>query len=422
MSAPDLDVLRARWGAINRTVDSHLRTDAEALRRVLVGRRAHAFRRQAWALLAALCGVAPVVLALLVFVIAYRHDLLYVGSALPILGLATAELVVVWKLWRGFAHIDLGQPIATVQQQLDRLRALRLTVTRWIVLASVLLWWPAIAILLRGLFGADLLRGLAASVWWINTAVGLAFIVIAQGIIVAIRRRYGDRPGFQHLLDDLAGGGYARARRALRAAGSLEQALDDGDADALRARVAAHRGPPPALVAGLRALRWRLGFAIGASVLAMIGVGAFNATHGGQWQLLGPGILLNLVAVSFLVPNVLHLNLLGTLDYAAEPSRIRSDLNDIAQLRERIASVQLVAAPALLLALVQVLGALLAGADPATRVGAAGVAGASACAIVAILALWRAARRGSATIGGLVDALTFGSASATRRMASTPMK
>lgn len=410
MNAPDLEALRGRWASAHRRIDAHLRLDPEALRRALSQRRAGAFRRHGRGLIAGMGVMGGVLAALVAFVVSHRADALYLLCALPLLALFGAEWIVDLRQWLALRRLDFAAPVTSVRAQLDTLRARRLRMLRWIFLSCVLLWWPAVAVFFKGLFGVDLVRGLAPSFWWVSLAVGVLFMPLAGGIGWWIARRFGARPGFQQFLDEVAGRSWERAQRALDAQHAFEQALDDGAGDVM-ARLARGSMAPPHARPALRALRWRLGLGIGLSALAMLVLGVFNAQQGGQWRFLVPGVLLNLLLLAQLVPNILHLNFLARLDYGQAPQRLRALFDDMAALRERVARFSLAVAPLAALLLIQVLGKATFGVDASAAVGVALGGGLLVAGVVAGVWLWR----------NVVGApwLTLGSVHASQALART---
>ena len=416
MNTPDLDALRGRWAAANRTIDANLHLDADAMRQALISRSRRAFRRHGYGLVAGMVAMGSITTALALFVVSHRADALYLLCALPLLALSLAELVVDLRQARTLARLDLGAPTLTVRSTLQALRTRRLAVTKWIFLTSVLLWWPAIAVLLKGLFGADLLRGLPPSFWWVNLVVGVVFFPLAGGLGHAIARRFGARRGFQRFLDEVAGRSWNRATQAYEAQTDFEQVLDAGDEIALQQRLARPAARPPMLGPLLRALRWRLIAGIALSVTAMLAVGAFNAQHGGQWRFIVPGIVLNLFCVAQLVPGILHSVFLSRLDYRRDAASLRAECEDMAALRRRVAHVSLSLAPVIALLLAQVLAKAIAGIDLIGTLGPWGSALALATALGASAWLLRTRRPGWGRDARGIEVLVLGAAAATQRL------
>lgn len=356
MNSLDLDDLRQRWSAAQQRIHSTLHFDAEAVMGVLVQRRTSAFRRHARRLLLGLAGTGAVVLGLFAFALQHLHDALYLLCALPLLALFSAEWIMDLGQWQALRRIDFAAPVAAIDAGLDRLRARRLRVARWFMLTSVLLWWPAVAVFFKGVFGADLVRGLPDSFWWINLCLGVLFMPVSSLVVEWIAHRFGARPGFQRFLDELAGSSWARARRALDAQHGFGQAVESGSTDATLRQLAQGSLAPAAANGVLHQLRWRNGLGIAFSSLAMLLLAAFSASHGGQWWFIVPSIGLNLFCVPQLVMAIMQLKRLRTQDYGLPPAQLRADFDSLARTRACVARISLAAAPLVLLLLAQVLG------------------------------------------------------------------
>jgi len=414
MSTSDLDVLRGRWTAASRRVDQHLQLNVAAMRTALSERTERAFRRHSRWLLAALVGGGATVLALTAFIVAQRHDALYVVCAVPLLALLLTEFIVDLRQWRTLARLDFTTPVLTLLATLDTLRARRLRITKCIFLTSVLLWWPAIAVLLRGLFGADLLRGVDPSVWWVSLAVGVLFIPLGGAIAHLVSRRFGTRPGFQRFLDEVAGNSWSRAQREFDAHVQFERDVESGDLDRVAAAARPRGTLPPMLVAPLRSLRWRIVAGIVLCVGAMLAIGLFNAMHGGQWQFIVPGIVLNLVCVAQLVPGILALSWTARLDYGAPGIDLVAALSGRLALRARVARATLIGTPLIAVLLAQVLMRATLGVDLFDMLGVVKLALTALAAIAAGGALYRVAPRQPES--ALLNAFALGALSSIRRV------
>ena len=109
-------------------------------------------------------------------------------------------------------RIDLGGPVAVIQQQLESLRVLRIRTTRWALLAGAVVWAPFAIVVARVLVGLE-----TYSVAWLcaNVAFGLVLIPL----VYWASERFGDRlsvsPFMQRLMKDIAGQNLEAARMFL---------------------------------------------------------------------------------------------------------------------------------------------------------------------------------------------------------------
>ena len=351
----DLDALRGRWKESQQPVIAALTLDRTAIAKTLAGRTARAFRRHSLWLLPQILLAAATFIGLFWFSLNHWQDPIYLlaGGALTVI--AAAELIVDAWQWQVLSKLDFSQPALTVQDTLARLRARRLAVTQWIMLSSVLLWLPAIAVLLKALVGVDLLRRLDSSVVLINLLVGVLFIPLAMLIWRFAVRRFVGETGMQRFRNEAVGISWTRAQAEWQRQQRSEQALDEG-IDLLAPL-------PVPLASALRWLRLRLLLGCLMSAALILGIGLFNASHGGQWQFLVPGIVLNLLCVSQLVLRILQRMQIKRIDGEMSTQERRQHLQDAAVMGDKVAKMTLIMSPLLLVLIAQVLAKAILAAD-----------------------------------------------------------
>lgn len=395
MNPLDLDTLRGRWAEQGRQLDQHLRLDLAAVRATLDRRTASAFRRHRGWLLFGLALAVPTGLGLLAFISSHWGQWAWVLLAGALLPLTLSEVVVGVTEWIGLRRLDLAAPSTELQQRLDRLELRRQRQVRLLLSCSVLLWLPLLAVLLKGLFGGDLLRGLHASVWWVNVGLGLAFIPLSLGAAAWWRRRFGASERHASVGQ---GDSWTRARTELDARLAFELDAEHDPIRALRSQTF-----PDALRTDIAALRRRLLVGILTCATGLIAIGLFNATHGGLPQFILPGVLINLALVAQMAPSI-HLRLaLSPLPggLPAWCARLESALH----LRRRFAIGGMIALPLLLPMLAQVLAKLALGVDLSTALGAYASGTLLALAAACALLVAAHARRRSTWLSPWADAL-----------------
>jgi hypothetical protein len=218
----DLDSLRGRWQDAGRRAEARLGFDADALRKALDARTQRAFRRHSGWLLASLLIGASVLALLLAFLARHLDDWRYALMAGGLLALAGAEFVVDLRQFLALRALAPDAPLLTVRSTLDALRARRLQMAKWIALTAVLLWWPALLVLLKGLAGIDALRFIPARVVWANLALGLACIPLGLWLSAAIARRFEGSLGYRRFQLEAGGDILKRAEDAFAAREELE--------------------------------------------------------------------------------------------------------------------------------------------------------------------------------------------------------
>jgi hypothetical protein len=89
-------------------------------------------------------------------------------------------------------RIDYEMPVTEIQNEIERLRALRIHVTQWGLLTGQVVWWtPFLIVALEAFWGVDAYQVLGAGYLVSNVAFGLALIAIE----VWVSRRLGGRAG-----------------------------------------------------------------------------------------------------------------------------------------------------------------------------------------------------------------------------------
>lgn len=349
MSALDLDSLRGRWAEQGRAIDAGVRVDAASLRASLDKRTRSARRGQLAAVGLQMLGDGALLLALAAYALARLDQpqwlLMALGFAAPLFAHFAAGLTQL----RLLKSLDVAGPVADALATMAQLRSLRLRLARMIVVLCVLLWWPMLMLLVDALSGVDLLDHLHWSVVWGNVIAGVVFAPLAWWLLRWLGRRYGDRAGLRGFLDETAGRGWLTLRDGLVAGERLDAATDERELAA-----ALPRPLPAAALAPLRALRLRLWLVIVAAALAMVAIGAFNALHGGQWQFIAPGVLLNLVIVAQLAFSIENRTKLARAA-GGDAAALGTVLATIAAQREALARTTLAFAPLWGPALAQVL-------------------------------------------------------------------
>lgn len=396
MNPLDLDTLRGRWADQGRALDQRLHLDLAAVRAQLDRRTASAFRRHRGWLIAGLALAVPMSLGLLVFIASHWGQWAWVLMGVALLALALGEVLVGLSEWLALRRIDLSAPSVELQQRLDRLQSRRQRQTRLLLSCSLLLWLPLLAVLLKGLFGGDLLRGLPASVWWVNLGLGLAFIPLSLGAAAWWRRRFATSTRSARAGD---GDSWTRARVELDARLAFDLDAERDPEAALQSQTL-----PDDLRADVAALRRRLLLGILACAAGLIAIGLFHAAHGGLPQFIVPGVLINLWLVSQMAPTIqLHLAL-NPLPGGLPAFRAR--LASALQLRRRFAIGGVIALPLMVLMLVQVVAKAALGMNVFVVLGTIPsvtvLALAAACAVL----LFALARRKAVRLTGWAEALS----------------
>jgi hypothetical protein len=202
----DLDELKQKWAEHDRKLDLNIHLNRQLLLATNLNRVRSPLRRMAFflGLEAAIGVVVAIVLG------GFIHD--NIGMArfvMPAVALhlwVIANIAAAIRMLAMALQIDYDKPIATIQKQLEGLRAVRIRVTQWALLTGQLVWWaPFMIVALKGFFGIDVYRFVGLKFVVVNLLFGVAVIPVA----IWLSRKYGERVGrspfMRRLMRDLAG-------------------------------------------------------------------------------------------------------------------------------------------------------------------------------------------------------------------------
>ena len=212
----ELDDLKQKLVEYDARLDRSLRLNARLLRESGLGRIEASLK--------------PLSLGILAEAILNLAAVLLLGSflgdhiaeprfALPAALLLAGSIAIVGtgvRQWLALRTLDYGAPIVAIQKRLAALRLGRIRTTKWILIASPLLWTPLLIVAVKGLTGADPYAFLNARFLAGNLLFGLAFLI---GMLWLSKRqggRWSRSPALRRLMDDIAG------RSLVAATGALE--------------------------------------------------------------------------------------------------------------------------------------------------------------------------------------------------------
>ena len=202
----ELDAMKLKWAEQDRKLDLNIRLNRRLLLATNLNRAQTPLRRMAFFL--GLEAAIGLVVAMLTGTFIYDNigdaRFLVPGLALHIWVIANTAAAI--RLMVMAIQIDYDEPIAGIQKQLEKLRALRIRVTQWALLTGQLVWWaPFMIVALKGFFGVDVYRFVDVNFIVVNLLFGVAIIPVA----IWLSRKYGERmvqySFMQRLVRDLAG-------------------------------------------------------------------------------------------------------------------------------------------------------------------------------------------------------------------------
>ena len=219
----ELDDMKAAWAAHGAALERSLRINERLLREVMV-------RKARFALLPYVVGRAlEVVLggAALVLVVrvlaAHLGEARYVVVAGALALLIAAITALCAYLLVGALTLDHGGAVTAMQRHVERLKLVEYHAFKWVLLGGVLMWLPALLVLLEVLSGFDALA--RVNLRWLvsNLAFGAAVLVVGQLWSRHNVERPGRGPRAQRIVDALSGRGLRTAAAHLAELASFER-------------------------------------------------------------------------------------------------------------------------------------------------------------------------------------------------------
>jgi hypothetical protein len=188
----ELDAMKAQWAEYDRKLDLTIRLNRQLLVTAKIDRARTPLRRFAALTGAgALFGMA-VLVALGNFVYGHWAEPRFALPGVVLQVWSIAMLAAAVRMTAMALRINYEMPVAEIQNEIGRLRALRIRVTQWGLLTGQAVWWtPFLIVALEGLWGVDAYQAPGARFLAVNVAFGLASIPIA----VWVSRRFGARAG-----------------------------------------------------------------------------------------------------------------------------------------------------------------------------------------------------------------------------------
>lgn len=201
----NLDEVEAKWAEHDRKLDANLRLSRLLLSAPTLKRARSALQRLiAFVAIEALATMAGAI-ALGNFIYENLGAARFVLPAIALDVMAIAMLASLIRQIMTATQIDYGQPIATIQKQLEVLRMMRIRYVQRTLLAGMIAWVLLLIVATKGFLGLDVYQ-LVSGAWLV------ANLLFGVGVIVAalwLSRKYSDRMGrypvLQWLMKTFAG-------------------------------------------------------------------------------------------------------------------------------------------------------------------------------------------------------------------------
>jgi len=200
-----LDDMKAAWATQGAQIDRLLDVNEQLLRDVTMRKvRSSLIPYLLWRAVEVAVGAAMTVLSGMVL---SRHieDVLYVTIVGAMFLFAVFMTATTLRLMVRALYLDHGEQVSDMQHAVAKLKLAEFHTLKWALLGGVVLWLPAILVLIEALVGADVLSQVPLAWLLANVAFGLAVLVLGQ----YLAKKYVDTkeraPWQQRFLDYASG-------------------------------------------------------------------------------------------------------------------------------------------------------------------------------------------------------------------------
>jgi hypothetical protein len=148
-------------------------------------------------------------LAFLVILVSYITEVLwqprYSLPAIILLGLSVAMTSLLVRQLHLLHGLDYSAPVVKLQRELERLKILRVTEVKWILLLSPALWPPIFVVFTHGILGLDPYLLVNATWLLVNVLFGIIASALLWGLAHYVSRRHSESPWLVWLRRNMAG-------------------------------------------------------------------------------------------------------------------------------------------------------------------------------------------------------------------------
>jgi hypothetical protein len=219
----ELDDMKTAWAAHGAALERSLRINERLLREMMVRKARFALAPYVvWRALEVVLGGAALVFVVRVLAahIGEPRYLVVVGA----LALLTAGITALCAyLLVGALALDHGGPVTAMQRHVEQLKLVEYHALKWVLLGGVLMWLPAVLVLLEVLSGFDALA--RVNLRWLLSNLAFGVVVVVAGQLWS--RRHVERPGrgprAQRIVDALSGRELRKAAAHLAELASFER-------------------------------------------------------------------------------------------------------------------------------------------------------------------------------------------------------
>ena len=219
----NFDNLRNEWMERDQQLEKSIQLNTRLLHEAKADRHGSVVRRQS--LLSFLLELPFYLLTITMlgrFIAAHIGELKFAAPAIALDAWCIVMFAALIRQFVAIRHLDLGQPVVTLQRRLALIKVNRLRILKWSFLTGLAVWTaPLMIVVAKGFFDVDLYA--QAEFLIINVVA----TVLVAALLIWLLKRYASR--LQHssfikeLLDSLAGQDLAKATAFLEQLSNFEK-------------------------------------------------------------------------------------------------------------------------------------------------------------------------------------------------------
>jgi hypothetical protein len=201
----DLDVLKEKWAEHDRKLDVSIRLNRQLMREVYTRRARAALLRLAALLALGSISMIAVVVALGSFIYKNLGMPQFVWPAVVLEVFSIAVLASLNAQIALALQTDYGQPIATIQKRLEKLRKVRIRYIQGVCLTAALTWAPLFIVAMKAFLGVDVYQTFDRTWLASNVLFGLAIIPLFLWLARKFGKRMNSSTSGRQFMNDIAG-------------------------------------------------------------------------------------------------------------------------------------------------------------------------------------------------------------------------
>ncbi|MDQ2680486.1 MAG: hypothetical protein M3Y21_05615 [Candidatus Eremiobacteraeota bacterium] len=200
----ELDDVKALWKGQSEHLESSLRFNSLLFNQANLQRTENSMRNFSRALTLEMILLFTILTAVGSFAADHFSELKYFVPAAGLQLYALAMFISGIRQLVLIAKIDYDEPVVSLQRNLETLRVVRITLTKWLLFFAPLMWVPLSIVVCRA-FGLDVYQFVSPVYLAVNVLFGVTVLAAAVWASNRFAARLSGNPVVQRLMSTLAG-------------------------------------------------------------------------------------------------------------------------------------------------------------------------------------------------------------------------